>query len=1178
VGIWLGLPVQGGHEQENRMSTTISGDFDTSYNDAGPYWAMNSTWNSNGLVNGTDFTQSLTMDNPNSPNIDTTITWNWPNTPAGYNVYSMPGVFYGTYGGFTAPTQNITAEQIDNIKTLTLSANITMSGQTDQYDTIYDMYLTSKPDGGDSTATHEIEVITHTPSYYQQYIATLPQQHFTDPNGMQWTIAEAPGSNPPIVLLVPSDFRDLTNTTIDFKALLQAAVSHGVISGNEYFDGLGFGNEPREGSGSMTIHSLSVNYDGDTTHNASPPTPVGGQTSSGGQSSSGSQTSSGGQNLLVNGSFESGDYTGWTLGGNYKPLSYGDQTFIVTGAESGKYAAGLGSVGSDGTLSQNVQTTAGQQYAISFWLANQGAGPNDFTVTWNGQTLLALANKSVQGYTQYNFTATGTAGTSHLEFDARQDPASWSLDNVSVTAAGSQSSQPPPAAPTIASFSTDSGVVGDGITSANKLDVKGTAAANSTVKVFDGSTQIGTATADATGSWDYITAVLTDAKHVLTAIDTTSSGQTSAASAALTVTVDTVAPAAPVETGDSIVNQNQVVVNGSAEAGSTVKMYDGTTQVGTATVGTNGSWTVTTSALSVGSHDVHATATDAAGNVSASSAPLDPVIAAPTGGGGTTGSGTTGGGQPSSGGQNLVANGSFESGDYTGWTLGGNYKPLSYGDQTFIVTGAESGKFAAGLGSVGSDGTLSQNVQTTAGQQYTVSFWLANQASGPNDFTVTWNGQTMLALANKSAQGYTQYSFTATGTAGTSHLEFDARQDPAYWSLDNVSVTAAGSQSSQPQSAAPTIANFSNDTGVAGDQVTSDNLTGTAVANSTVNVSDGTHLLGTATANSSGAWHYTTAALGDGNHSFTATDTASGHTSSVSSALAVTIDTHAPAAPTMAVYSQAGTAVGSTTTAGDLLLKGTAEANSTVSVLDGGKQIGTATTNGSGLWSFDTGHVADGNHSFTSTATDAAGNVSATSAAKGVTVDAPASASAVGITGLSENHLSDIVTIKGTADAHSQVNIHDGTQSVGTVSTGADGTWSYTSSSAVSNTVHTYTAQEIDSTGHVVASSGSAILGSTGSNTLTGAGGNDLLVGNGHSDTFVFAPNFGKDVIADFSARGQTHDVIQFSKSVFDNFASVLAHATQAGQDVVISADASDSVTLKNTKLSALNSHDFHFA
>jgi len=68
------------------------------------------------------------------------------------------------------------------------------------------------------------------------------------------------------------------------------------------------------------------------------------------------------------------------------------------------------------------------------------------------------------------------------------------------------------------------------------------------------------------------------------------------------------------------------------------------------------------------------------------------------------------------------------------------------------------------------------------------------------------------------------------------------------------------------------------------------------------------------------------------------------------------------------------------------------------------------------------------------------------------------------------------------------------------------------------------------------------------------------------------------DVIKDFGAGARSHDVIQFSKNVFDSFASVLAHATQVGQDVVISADADNSVTLKNTKLSAIDRHDFQFS
>src|SRR6516164_8718009 len=89
----------------------------------------------------------------------------------------------------------------------------------------------------------------------------------------------------------------------------------------------------------------------------------------------------------------------------------------------------------------------------------------------------------------------------------------------------------------------------------------------------------------------------------------------------------------------------------------------------------------------------------------------------------------------------------------------------------------------------------------------------------------------------------------------------------------------------------PTIVAFSNDSGIIGDHITNDStltLTGTAEANSTVKVSDGTtpHV---AAANGTGAWSYATGKLSDNTHSFTATDTdAAGNVSAASSALAVT--------------------------------------------------------------------------------------------------------------------------------------------------------------------------------------------------------------------------------------------------------------------------------------------------
>src|SRR5262249_50672869 len=213
--------------------------------------------------------------------------------------------------------------------------------------------------------------------------------------------------------------------------------------------------------------------------------------------------------------------------------------------------------------------------------------------------------------------------------------------------------------------------------------------------------------------------------HSFTATDTVS-GVTSAASTAMNVTIDTVAPVAPVITsftpdtgtvGDGITTANVLTLSGTAEANSTVKIFDGATLLNSVEANASGAWTYTTGALSNGAHSLTASATDAAGN-----------------------------------------------------------------------TGVASSVLA---------------------------------------ITVT------------------------------------------------------------PPPGVPTIASFTTDSGVVGDHITNDStltLSGSAVANSTVNIFDGAKLLGSVTANANGAWSYTTASLVNGNHNFTATDTVSGVTSAASGA------------------------------------------------------------------------------------------------------------------------------------------------------------------------------------------------------------------------------------------------------------------------------------------------------
>jgi hypothetical protein len=108
-------------------------------------------------------------------------------------------------------------------------------------------------------------------------------------------------------------------------------------------------------------------------------------------------------------------------------------------------------------------------------------------------------------------------------------------------------------------------------------------------------------------------------------------------SAALSVTIDTQAPAAPStpdldaasdsgDNTDNITSDNTPTFVGQAEPGSTVTIYSDGVAVGTAIAGADGTYSVTTSGLGDGTHVITASATDAAGNASALSGSQSVVI------------------------------------------------------------------------------------------------------------------------------------------------------------------------------------------------------------------------------------------------------------------------------------------------------------------------------------------------------------------------------------------------------------------------------------------------------------------------------------------------------------------------------------------------------------------------
>jgi hypothetical protein len=135
---------------------------------------------------------------------------------------------------------------------------------------------------------------------------------------------------------------------------------------------------------------------------------------------------------------------------------------------------------------------------------------------------------------------------------------------------------------------------------------------------------------------------------------------------------------------------------------------------------------------------------------------------------------------------NLLANGGFEAGDFSGWTQGGNTAATYVGNNP---NAPHTGSYAAELGPVSTPGTLSQTLATTAGASYSISFWLENTAgSTPNSFTATWDASTLLSVTNFVSRDWTLNTFTVTGT-GSDTLRFSYFDNPSYLGLDDVSVT-----------------------------------------------------------------------------------------------------------------------------------------------------------------------------------------------------------------------------------------------------------------------------------------------------------------------------------------------------------------------------------------------------
>ncbi|WP_058168211.1 Ig-like domain-containing protein, partial [Pseudomonas paraeruginosa] len=542
------------------------------------------------------------------------------------------------------------------------------------------------------------------------------------------------------------------------------------------------------------------------------------------------------------------------------------------------------------------------------------------------------------------------------------------------------------------------------VNASNGSTLSGTAEAGVTLVITDGNgNPIGQVTADANGNWTFTPASQLPDGTVVNVVARDAAGNSSPATS---ITVDGVAPSAPV-----VEPSNGSELSGTAEPGSSVTLTDGNgNTIGQVTADANGNWTLTPSTPLPDGTVVNVVARDAAGNSSPPAsvtvdavAPATPIVDPSNG---TTLSGTA---EPDSSVTLTDGNGNpigQVTADGSGnWTFTPT-TPLPNGTVVNATATDPSGN-ASAPASVTVDAVAPATPVVNPSNGTTLS----GTAEPGSSVTLTdGNGA---PIGQVTADGSGNWSFTPSTALPNGTVVTATATDPS----GNTSPGASTTVDSQAP-AAPLV-----------DPSNGTTISGSAEPGSTVTLTDGNgDPIGQVTADGSGNWSFTPITpMADGSVINASATDAAGNTSGQAS---VTVDGVAPATPTVNLSNGSN-------------LTGTAEPGSTVTLTDGnGNPIAEVTADGSGNWTYTPSTPIANGTVVNVVAQDAAGN---NSPGASVTVDSQAPAAPV-------INPSNGITISGSAEPGSTVTLTDGNgNSIAQVTADGSGSWTFTPSTPLAN-------------------------------------------------------------------------------------------------------------------------------
>ena len=594
----------------------------------------------------------------------------------------------------------------------------------------------------------------------------------------------------------------------------------------------------------------------------------------------------------------------------------------------------------------------------------------------------------------------------------------------------------------------------DAYTDDPQPEMSGTGEAGATIAIYDNGKKIGETTVNDDGRWYFKPSEnLTDGSHSITVSQTDKAGNVSEPSderdfivlteppgkAETPEVIDNTGPVTgPLKPGD-VTDDSQPSFSGEGTPGNTIIIKDNDKEIGSVIVDDEGKWSFTPKdELAEGEHNVVVVEEDPLGNEGDPSDPIQIIVD------------TTPPAKPD------MADAQDNTGPITGQLKGGDVT-----DETRPVF--------SGKGEPGD----------------TVTIYDGDEVLGTT--VIDDKGNWTLKPEKPLGEGDHSITVTQTDKAGNTSdpseaLEFEVDTTAPDASANVLNITAVADDVGDRQG------------NVASGDITDDSkplISGIGEAGNTVFVyttdSSGKHLIGTAVVGSDGTWSLTPETpLTEGLNKLTletqdpAGNRVAGEAPSYDINLLIPVST-APSINSVVDNAephvgpmQKGESTNDTTPT----LSGSAAPGDIVSILDNGKVIGTVTADSNGKWAFtpDTA-LADGKHTFTVTATDAAGNAR-TSGTFPIVIDTAAPSPAENIVindnvgdkqgpvGPGDTTDDQSPTLSGEAEPGSVVDIYDNDEKIGSVIVDDEGKWSYTPDTPLAKGDHEITTTVTDPSGN----------------------------------------------------------------------------------------------------------------